>query len=283
MSTASGRRLAGKFRSLPVNLTHYTTLRGFMGIIDSGEIWLSNVSFLNDRRELLYGLDAAAKVIKDFTSDRAYGEWHKPLNRILARLKAGKIPNTYAACFCEKSDILSQWRGYGGNEQGIAIVLDRRKLSRVLEATKATLFPIVYGQLKSADQITQDLSENLDDIEKAANKGDYSNDEKEQEAYSVICRLLPQFKHIGFSDECEWRIVIQHSTLRSSVNFRANANVMVPYLKQSLDEGGLLPIEYIRVGPGREQELTKRSVELYLESKGYLDTEVKISSVPYRL
>lgn len=254
-----------------------------MGIVDNGEIWLSNVSFLNDRRELLYGLDATAKVAKEFSSDEAYQEWHKPLNRVLARLKAGKIPNTYAACFCEKSDILSQWRGYGGSEQGVAIVFNRKGLLDTLENSKATLFPVVYGQLKTADQITKELSEKLDDIEEAAKREEYSDVEKEKEAYSVVCGLLPQFKHIGFADEREWRIVVQQNTLRPTVSFRANSNVMVPYLKLKLSESSPLPIDYVRVGPGREQELTKRSVALYLESKGYNKIEVRVSNVPFRL
>jgi hypothetical protein len=48
--------LQGKFLSHPDSLTHYTDLRGMMGIIESKQIWASNVSFLNDRRELLHGL-----------------------------------------------------------------------------------------------------------------------------------------------------------------------------------------------------------------------------------
>jgi len=36
--------------SLPSTLSHYTNLVGLVGIVDNGEIWASNVSFLNDRR-----------------------------------------------------------------------------------------------------------------------------------------------------------------------------------------------------------------------------------------
>jgi hypothetical protein len=276
------RSLEGKFRDLPSRLTHYTTLDGLKGIIDSGEIWLSNVSFLNDRRELLYGVDEAAKIAKKFSSKETYAEWHKPLSRALTRLRGGKMPNTYAACFCEKSDILSQWRGYGGATQGIAITFRRKRLAEELKDSRATLYPVIYGQLNTADQITSELSDKLDDLEQTARKKGYSDDQKEIEAYSLICRLLPQFKHVGFSDEREWRIVIQHNTLRSGVDFRAGLNVLIPYLKLKLNGNGLLPVEYVRVGPGRDQELTKRSIELFLNSRGLTDVEVRKSSVPYR-
>jgi hypothetical protein len=271
-----------KPRPLPSLLSHYTNLAGLMGIIDNCEIWASNVSFLNDRRELLYGLDVAAKVVRKFSSKEMYEEWHKPLDAALSRLRSGQIPNTYAACFCERSDLLSQWRGYGGSEQGIAIMFKRNELANALKGLKATLFPVTYGQIKTKSEITQALSEKLADFEAAASVDGHSVSEKRENAHSLLSGLLPQFKHYGFKDEQEWRVVIQQKTVRSIVSFRAKANVIVPYLKLKLASGGKLPIKYIRVGPGREQELTKRSVELYLISKGYDDVVVRLSNVPYR-
>ena len=163
---------------------HYTKSSGLKGIIDNGEIWASNVSFLNDRRELLYGLDAAAKVVKKFASKTTYADWHKPLDSAIYHLKSGQIPNTYAACFCEKSDLLSQWRGYGGSEQGIAITFAREKLGDAPKGIKASLFPVVYGQIKTTSEITQALSESLDDFEKAASHSGDSKDEKKERALS---------------------------------------------------------------------------------------------------
>jgi hypothetical protein len=261
---------SGTSRPPPSSLSHYTNLSGLMGIIDNGEIWASNVSFLNDRRELLYGLDVAAKVVKRFSSKETYADWHKPLVSATHRLKAGQIPDTYAACFCEKSDLLSQWRGYGGSEQAIAITFDTVKLAATLKGPLAILLPVVYGQIRTASEITQALSEKLRDLGKAASVNGRSRDDKQKKANSLISGLLPQFKHSGFKDEKEWRIVIQHSRVGPFVSFRAKGNVMVPYLKLKLrDNHGKLPIKYIRIGPGRDEELTKRSMELYLAGKGY--------------
>jgi len=227
-------------------------------------------------------LDAAAKVVKKFASKETYAEWHKPLSTALSRLRAGRIPNTYAACFCEKSDLLSQWRGYGGAEQGVAIAFNRSKPGDALKGIKATLFPVIYGQIKARSEITQALSEKLAEFETATNGDGVSEDEKRKNAHSMLSGLLPQFKHSGFKEEQEWRIVVQQSTVRPIVSFRAKAHVLLPYLKLKLANVGKLPIKYIRVGPGREQELTKRSIELYLASRSYEDVEVHLSNVPYR-
>jgi hypothetical protein len=257
-----------------------------MGIIDTGEIWASNVSFLNDRKELLYGLEAAETVIKEFSSQEAKSQWSKALRAAVSQLKGGEMPNTYAACFCERSDVLSQWRGYGGSEQGIAITFDRIKLTNTLKSTKATLFPVVYGNLRTNEQLTRDLSNKLDDLDREIKlHGAYTEKQKKDEARSVLSRLLPQFKHVGFVDEREWRFVVQQNSLRESVSFRTTSNVLVPFVKLSLGEKTKLPVRSIQIGPGRDQALTKRSVELFLESRGYPrdNIAVLVSGVPYRV
>jgi hypothetical protein len=254
-----------------------------MGIFDSKRMWASNVSFLNDRRELQHGLESASEVIKKFSSQLAYSQWSSVLKATERRMRNGEIPNTYAVCFCEKSDLLSQWRGYGGNLQGISITFDYSKLAKLVAPPfKASLSPVVYGKLKTKEQINLQLSEKLDDLEEAAPARGLNETEKKIRTFDIVSRLLPQFKHIGFQDEREWRIVVQHKTLRSEVQFRASGNVVVPYINLDLAQGeDLLPIKYIRIGPGKEQELTKRSIELYLESKGY-EIDVRLSAIPYR-
>jgi hypothetical protein len=141
---------------------------------------------------------------------------------------------------------------------------------------------VIYGQIKTKSEITQALSEKLGEFETATNGDGVSEDEKRKNAHSLLSGLLPQFKHSGFKEEQEWRIVVQQSTVRPIVSFRAKAHVLLPYLKLKLANGGKLPIKYIRVGPGREQELTKRSIESYLASRSYEDVEVHLSNVPYR-
>jgi hypothetical protein len=94
----------------------------------------------------------------------------------------------------------------------------------------------------------------------------------------VLSELIPRFKHKGFEGELEWRLVIQHETLRSSVSFRANRNVLVPYIKLGTSP---LPLKYVRIGPGADLDLTERSIAVFLEAKGY-DVPVMRSRVPFR-
>jgi DUF2971 family protein len=274
----------GKFLDAPPSISHYTNIGGMMGIIEKGCVWASNVSYLNDREELVHGLRGATKALKRVLNDRTYANWASSLDAVVKEITNGRMPNTYAACFCRRSDVLSQWRGYGGADQAIAVTFNRPELEALFSSQKAKLYPVVYGALKANKQITDHVIENLDELtifEYAA--GDFSQSEKRKRAYYMLSRLLPRFKNIGFQDEREWRFVVQQETVRDQVCFRSVANVIVPYIKLGPGEGAHLPIKSIRIGPGRDMVLTKRSVELYLTTKGYSDTKVLISNVPFRV
>lgn len=270
----------GASREPPDFLSHYTTLRGMQGIVDEGVMRMSNVSFLNDRRELTYGVSEAAKVIREVDLGK---EWDKAIKSVLADFRNSKIPNTYAACFCEDEDVLSQWRAYSGSEQGLEIVFKRRELQEMMRQMKALFYPVLYGRTRTNKHIVSELTEGLLSKEAITEARRYSFEDNKEHAYSLLSRMLPRFKHWGFREEREWRFVIQHKTVRSAVKFVAKGHYIVPYLEVLIGVAPDLPIETIRIGPGREQDLTRRSVELYLASKQMADIEVALSNVPFRV
>lgn len=276
-------RIEGKPGYVPSRLTHYTNLDGLTGVISSGQFWASNVSFLNDRRELIHGLEASVEAIEKLVSKASYASWKPALDHTVAELKKGKIPSTYAICFCGRSDSLSQWRGYGGTEQGIALIFDRAKLVSILQRDDLTLSKIIYGTVTASDKMRRELKKELEDLERLqGGPGGLARRQLEQDVYSVVCKLLPRFKHVGFADEREWRFVIQPTDAIGDLGFRAKGNVLVPYMQVGPGSRFHLPLTKVIIGPGREQELTKRSVQLFLEQKGYSSTPVELSSVPFR-
>lgn len=62
-------------QAIPTRISHYTNLSGLMGMLESGQMWASNVSFLNDRRELQHGLEASLKAIRSFTKTPNHKDW----------------------------------------------------------------------------------------------------------------------------------------------------------------------------------------------------------------
>ncbi len=57
--------------------------------------------------------------------------------------------------------------------------------------------------------------------------------------------------------------------------------MIVPYIKLGKAESKL-PIESVCIGPGKDPELTKKSVELFLKGHGYGNVRIVSSEVPYR-
>lgn len=274
-------KLVGKKADLPPRLTHYTTLSGLVGIVGSGKIWASNISFLNDHRELQHGLDAAMKAIEILSGSARWTAWTPALEAAQSRLNNGEAPDTYAACFCAQSDLLSQWRGYGGQEQGVSITFNRSRLSRMLRAD-ANLHEVVYCDLSAKNKMRVALRAALADADETYDiLGEGPADEREKEAFSAICQLAPRFKHYGFKDEREWRYVVQDDENSYEVSHRVSSNVIVPYLALGPGDKSL-PIVKVTVGPGRHQDLTGKSIGAFLLQAGYPEVEVVKSKVPFR-
>jgi hypothetical protein len=243
-------------------------LDGLIGIIDTGELWASNASFLNDRRELIHGLEASVDAVQKLAS-KAYQSWKPVLDEAVSALSHGKIPDTYVLCFCSHKDALSQWRGYGGGEQSVGLIFDRVELSKRLRRDKARLMKVIYGSITTADKMTTELKRELDDFDTMEAIIGGAATERQKDAVSILSRLIPQFKHIGFADEREWRYVVQRSGDQTDVCFRRKGNVVVPYIKLAKSGRDKLPLLEVIVGPGRDPELTTKSLKLYLKSKCY--------------
>lgn len=266
----------------PPQLAHYTNLSGLVGIVRSGKIWASNVSYLNDHRELQHGIDASLAAIQLLSTSASSTNWASALEKAARSLKAGAVPDTYAACFCRNADLLSQWRGYGGQDQGVSISFARIPLQKAF-TKQANLQRVIYCDITAKNKMKSALSKALINIDGIYDLlGGTTPQEREQQAYDAICKLLPQFKHLGFQDEREYRFVVQVDGDDVEIQHRVSGNVIVPYLELGSGTRGSLPIRKVTIGPGKHQDLTSKSVSLYLKQAGYPDVEVVKSKVPFR-
>ncbi|MBL3567474.1 hypothetical protein JMM59_21080, partial [Rhodovulum sulfidophilum] len=91
---------------------HYTSAEGALAILQSGRMRFTDYAYLNDTREITYGLDVIRSVLE--------GETHISVSPALADLKAHlddvdpvSSYNLYTASFSSDSDSLSQFRLYG--------------------------------------------------------------------------------------------------------------------------------------------------------------------------
>lgn len=258
-------------------ITHYTSLDGFRSIIANNELWVSNVRFLNDKREMDYGLTAAAKFLEERSKSGSNANLFSQVRQSIARRG---IPDAYACCFCEQSDSLGQWRGYTGGGQGVAIEFQAQNLLARCKSANATLQKVIYG----VDETRKELEREIDALFAGFDQDQFEDllgDEKPIKTERLLLSLAPRFKHKSFEDEREWRLIITNPTKKAKIEYRTKDNVIVPYIKLNMASG--LPISKVRIGPGKDMKITLQSVELFLKSfERYQEVPVVESAVPFR-
>jgi len=133
--------------TLPGVLHHYTSGQGLLGILGSGQMYCTNVLYMNDSSEMDYGRELVAQILHD---QRQY--WPEAVRRCLDRIPLMlEQPDFqyFVSCFCEKSDLLSQWRAYGAQAAGYSVGFSTDDLVTVLPEYAELVRVIMTGRLKS--------------------------------------------------------------------------------------------------------------------------------------
>ncbi|MDV6265071.1 DUF2971 domain-containing protein [Rhodococcus globerulus] len=123
-------------KSDPDTLYHYTDANSLMSILRTQTLWATDAIYLNDSREIRYGIKKFKKVLLSYQpvdelngmDSTAVGKALAQINSIESSLHDGNARRVYVTCFSAKSDSLSQWRGYGSSGGGFAIGFDRNLL-----------------------------------------------------------------------------------------------------------------------------------------------------------
>jgi hypothetical protein len=283
-----------RFRALnrlnpPRTLYHYTDASGALGILSKGQIWASDAFFLNDTSELQYGLDILHDVwteVRKGVETAKKGEW---LDCVLGLMHESFADHysTYLSCFCEKGNLLSQWRGYGKVGSGFALGFDRLQLEQC--AFGFQLVEVEYEEDRQRERCKAYLSALCAEL-----TDDQLSSENLKDTYSVVeadlLTYVVSFKNRAFSEELEWRLVQIHPTpeVPPGLEFRVSNGRIIPYLPVTFyDPTGAahLPLVSVTVGPGLEGSIGERSIRELLKKCGPLFREVGIEQcgLPYRI
>jgi hypothetical protein len=167
-SLYSDLRLEDAFHIKKPLLAHYTTIQVLEKILQTGEVWFSNPLFMNDLEEVRFGIiqgndlvmqsEEIAKACK--TAERATYFRHC-FARYFGQFDMQHLLNTYVFCMSEhdpsdSDGLLSMWRGYGANGNGVAIVFDTSQLN-VLESSPLTIAAVTYGTTEARLTWLQEL------------------------------------------------------------------------------------------------------------------------------
>lgn len=294
---------------IPGKLWHYTDAAGLMGILgggnaatppDSATFWATNLEYLNDHQELVFGLKHVRRAIEDRVKwlrnvEYAPNEPHIYVNipgkvafleRLLSAI-TGTIEHAYphpihcyVTSFSTNGDLLSQWRGYGAGLDGYAIAVDPSGLTTQrghFLRPSARFAPVYYGDLAVPGELSADVIDRLEPLLHRTEAPSMS-DQMIDQHLRWIATLAAQVKHEGFEEEAEWRYI---DPGYSGNSYRTRGTRLIPYTSWNLDPDRVLGVN---VGPAPSQHENVKAVKGLLNHNGFYDAadNVTFSKTPFR-
>lgn len=271
-------------------LGHYTNTQGLLGIIQSKTLRATNIKFLNDEHEFIHALELIKRLIKDIDPARAapyeitFNEFREKITSKITILDESTSESIFTLSFSQKTDLLSQWRGYCPNNDGYCLLLDTEKVKNSASAKfdECHFFQCIYDNEKKEEQLRNILNKYW---------LDYRNGDDKQKGISVenlrreILLLASHFKHPAFEEESEHRIVIFLNFMPDEkVKFREGRFSIIPFIEIDIK---IENIKKITIGPTNRKDLAERGLKCFLETTialpyPMLDITIDKSEIPYR-
>ncbi|TBW13193.1 DUF2971 domain-containing protein [Azotobacter chroococcum subsp. isscasi] len=271
-------------------LCHYTSLEGAIGIISGRDLWLTNSCFSNDDEEMNYGYRLVDEILDDLRQvatndgDGTRVDW---LGRLADRIASSRGDQVYVCCFCEKDNLLSQWRGYAENGGGISIEFDPGGFTPFTGVESPHGLMRLWKVFYDREQQHKIVRACIDYPYWAA----HGDDEKIPFIADALQFFIPTFKNADFRDEQERRLIFTpYPTAMPKPRFRTRRGLLVPYFSlQELsnptgvrDPNFRLPIRSILVGPSPHRALNLQSTRLMLDTNECSHVPAQASPTPYR-
>lgn len=277
-------------------LWHYTNGSSLIAILESMSIYSTQISCLNDATELKYGatlFHGALGKLRAETSNDQMAE--SLLDGAISHFK--EDPNYQAAsfhfvaCFSEEEDDLSQWRAYGGGENGYAIGF---RAADLLGVPNSMLVRVSYDldlQRKLAMKVAMEMVRFFKEGVRKNTPSDLIQFGKEfLEAWEKqLVMIAPMVKNPGFFKEKEYRITKGFAAAElEGLRFIQKNTMMSRHLPlrpvgRDRSEPYRLPIANVMVGPSRHVAISRNSVATLLRQKRYPAELVTVSRILFQV
>ena len=274
-----------------MNCGHYTTQKGLLGMVSTERLWATNIKYLNDEHEFLDALSLIREIIPQsrITEDHRDYEIHKKyikkLDRELNSLDNYVSESIFTFSFSEKTDLLSQWRGYCPDNKGYCLVFDidevHEEVNKLFD--NSHLLKCVYDKSEKQKILKRLLNTYWEKYFHA--ESDKDRKPIIDELGKEVMLLASYFKHPSFSEEKEQRIVvIVDYAPDSDLKFREGKLSLIPYIELPISRKN---IKGICIGPTSNKKLSERSLEIFLEKNYGMPVtwglvNITHSKTPYR-
>jgi hypothetical protein len=264
---------------------------GALQILRGGSLWLSSTASLNDHAEGQWLL----QLLQEREVDRSRQLGARPLEEqqalwpMLGLLFNAGAAQAYVACFSEDGDLLSQWRAYGTDGQGVAIgfdpndgrmpIIDSPPFSNAARERAVSLVKVDYVG-------PGDLASLFEHIDRAVTTRELADLFALQLRLSALRWVA---KNPAFAEEQEWRLVNlplqagdpeQDAGWLSEIGarqFRASGGRLISYYELPF---GPAAVRELVLGP--RSELDHAELAIFLQQAGLSDIKVRTSAATYR-
>jgi hypothetical protein len=248
-----------------------------------------DVFFFNDSSEVHYALGMIQEALPDVRSELDPGPATQVLDGIIGQIAAlrrsPELPyRVHAVCFCEESDLLSQWRGYGALGGGFALGFSSQAMLDHISKTELGVARIWYEPDSQSQLIRETVVCVCKTLLKVSARIEQRRDIKELArqaalfAFKILCQFAVSLKSPAFREEREWR-VIDYVPFERTVAFVVRRGIVVPYVSLSLPMSALMRVQ---IGPTLEPQSALRSVKEVLRSHGLDRVTFDCSAIPLR-
>lgn len=266
-------------------LIHYTNLQSLYKIITNRTLHLTKFNYLNDRTELIAGLELICDIARNEilpNADLVVGDRKTVLEQVIDELEIqhfnAPLPDTFAflVSFSGAPDLLSQWRAYGN----YAIEFDNEHFDG--NGSDFNMKSCLYEDEKKKDRARKILKSKVSQIRKESRNLESDVEELRKD---ILMEALA-FKHESFKEESETRYIQLRE--KKNVFYKPKNNILIPYLEFPFS---LAAIRKIHIGPIVNKELARTSMESFLkraiENDGRAKREshrilVETTLTPYR-
>ncbi|WP_122761620.1 DUF2971 domain-containing protein [Pseudomonas viridiflava] len=298
------------------SIYHYTSGSALLGIISNSEFWATDINFLNDHQEHVFGYNACVEYVKELErkeDDPEYGVWLKSLyQQLIIASKRNVIDRqTYIVSFSKKSDSIAHWFSYCEKNQGYCIEFDEDEfLDSGEQGLPSELFvrfeDVNYADSESfaaglGEVISKEwIVSTMLDAQKAAYMQNIDiRDQNNKHADNFLLSLSHElmlglfarmmysscsYKNEGFHHEVERRLMLLEKNMtpidgaQPHRKFRERNGAIFPYTSIGFNKHS---IKSILIGPCSDYEFKRAGLLKLLKSHG-IECEVKQSASSLR-
>ncbi len=222
-------------------LFHYTSPSGLKGILTSGVVWATDLTFMNDEQELSYGNELMEQLYNDKLTKHSVDVASALLKYQPTLFSLRSNFKLYAFCLTELGDDEDSWKNYADSGQGGALQFDLGKAewNRILQ-----VFYKLHEQEAIFHKVIDPVLEFADDNPTVLRSEDQRRDLgiTIQKALAM-CTL--RFKSTDWEKEKEWRFIGGGEP----DGYRTKDGKEIPYQEFPLET--LIPLRSVLLGPCR--------------------------------